>query len=556
MTVDVYWLSRRPLVVQSHGPWDTGLLDAMFDGALWPHPWEFNHHHNVASLEVQDRAIVVLPARHHATDGDIDWLNAELRKLKAALLILVGDEEGIFPWRDIKQDNVRFWVQIPSVEAHMDMADWAYFFGDGWKRDTPALIGAERVAKSVKWSFAGQVTNARRIAAVKGLTLTQKRTPGELLETEGFTQGIAREHFLQQLKHTKVAPCPGGPHTPDTFRLYEALEAGCYPIVDSLASGYWQMVYGRELPFDVIDDWGIIGGLIESAVKLWPAPVNRAQSWWVRQKKEMVERLNRDLVGIGLTPDHPKAWDQLATIVVTCSPIKAHPDVSLLVETIESAWTSIGQKIPVVVAFDGVRKEQEPLRQAYEEAIEDICWRSQHGPWAGRVFPLVSQQHRHQAKMTRLALDHVRSPTILFMEHDTPFNEREIDWGKVIELVAYGGIDMLRFHHEAAILDVHAHLMEDEVTREMLGVPLRRTRQWSQRPHLARVDYYRRMLDGPWWGQPNNGFIEDTLHGIVQNWGTWGNNRIAIYHPDGSIQRTLHTDGRAGGPKFDDRKTM
>lgn len=549
MSVPVYWLTRHP-EIHSSGPWDTGILEAMFEGELWPHPWLFEHHRNVSVIEPAKQGIVILPARHHASDGDIVWLNAELRKLDASLLILCGDEEAVFPWREIMQDNTRFWVQIPDPVKHGDM-DWAFFFGDGWKQGTPGLLGgAQMPERPVNWSFSGQVTNQRRIDAVKGLKKT--RLKGELLETEGFTAGMAREHFLNQLKRTKVAPCPGGPNTPDTFRLYEALEAGCYPIVGD--PEYWRFLYREAiLPFDALEDWGVVGGYIEAAVKHWPAPANASATWWIERKREMVEQLNIDLKGIGCTPDFPKAWDQLTTMVVTCSPIPGHPSIELLEETLESAWKSMGRNVPVIIAFDGVRDEQEHLRQQYEEAINEVCWRAQHGPWAGLVQPIRSNKHRHQAQMTKLALTQVSTPTLLFMEHDTPLNERSIDWEHCLELVAYGGLDMLRFHHEASILKVHEHLMVDDVTRHMLGVPVRRTRQWSQRPHLARTDYYRRMLEGPWWIPSNNGFIEDTLHGIVQSWGDWSNNKIAIYHPEGSIQRSMHTDGRAGGPKFDDR---
>lgn len=556
MSVPVFWLSRHP-GIDSFGPWDTGIIQALFDGELWPHPWIFEEHRNVSWIEPGDTAVVVLPARHHAGDGDVAWLNAELRKLRAAVLILVGDEEAVFPWREIIQDNVKFWVMIPDPVKHSDMRNWAFFFGDGWKRDTPGLLRGELPEKRTAWSFSGQVVdNARRKAAVAGLQLAERRVKGELMQTEGFTQGMARELFLKQLARTKVAPCPAGPMTPDTFRLYEALEAGCFPIADARSAAgvtnYWEMVYGST-PFPILDDWGTVGGHIEQAVKAWPAVANRASAWWIARKREMEHRLTTDLLAIGTKPDFPKAFDQLTTVFITCSPIPSHPSIALLEETLESAWNSMGRDTTAIVAFDGVRPEQDKLRQQYEEAIQLVCWKAQHGSWAGRVLPIVSDIHRHQARLTKYTLPWVTTPTILFMEHDTPFSDEPIDWESCLELVAYGGLDVLRFHHEAQIHPEHAHLMEDEVTRTMLDVPLRRTRQWSQRPHLARTDYYRRMLDHPVFSKPNNGFIEDVWHGQVQNFGDWTANKVAIYHPEGSIRRSLHTDGRAGGPKFDDR---
>lgn len=557
MSVPVFWLTRQPMEFQSYGPWDSGLLEAMFEGELWPHPWMFEHHHNVTQIEKGKQGIVVLPARHHAKDGDIDWLNAELRKLDAAILILVGDEEAIFPWREIRQENCRFWVMIPDPRAHFDMIPWAFFFGDGWKHDTPQMLAGPQPIRDLNWSFAGQVTNTRRKIAVGGLQIAGKRTPGTLIETEGFTQGLPRPEYLDLLKRTRVAPCPGGPQTPDTFRTYEALEAGCFPIVDARSvvggEGYWEMVYGT-VPFPVVDDWSTIGGHIHSALKGWPASANRASAWWIAQKRGMVERLSSDLVKMGCEPDWPDAYDQQITVLVTCSPILSHPSTEILEQTLESVWASFGRDSIAVVAFDGVRPEQEYLRQAYEEHIQEVCWRAQNGGWNG-VHPVIAPQHLHQAKLTQLALESVTTPLILFMEHDTPLTADPIDWDAILDLMAHGHLDVLRFHHESQILPDHEHLMLDHETRMMLDVPLRRTRQWSQRPHVATAAYYRKMLNSDWFQRPHNGFIEDTWHGVVQSYGDDTANRVAIYCPPGvTIGRSFHTDGRAGNPKFDDRK--
>ena len=48
------------------------------------------------------------------------------------------------------------------------------------------------------------------------------------------------------------------------------------------------------------------------------------------------------------------------------------------------------------------------------------------------------------------------------------------------------------------------------------------------------------------------------MHSVViedyrkHNMGGWYQHRIHIYHPEGNIKRSLHTDGRAGEKKFDE----
>ncbi len=85
-----------------------------------------------------------------------------------------------------------------------------------------------------------------------------------------------------------------------------------------------------------------------------------------------------------------------------------------------------------------------------------------------------------------------------------------------------------------------------------------KTSQWSQRPHLSLVRYYREEV------LPilaDNVFIEDTLHGRIQdditpydafNEDGWNKHKLWIYHPEGNIKRSLHLDGRKGTRKFTD----
>jgi hypothetical protein len=86
----------------------------------------------------------------------------------------------------------------------------------------------------------------------------------------------------------------------------------------------------------------------------------------------------------------------------------------------------------------------------------------------------------------------------------------------------------------------------------MMGGPLRRTRQWSQRPHLAGAGYYADMLQSEFSPQARC-FIEDRMHSIASSHPE--RHRLAIYHPEtGNVKRSYHLDGRQGDPKFDDEQ--
>ena len=55
------------------------------------------------------------------------------------------------------------------------------------------------------------------------------------------------------LSSTEFLPCPNGFVHPETYRLYEALECGCIPIVENAYKYYDRLFPGN--PFLKIDKW-------------------------------------------------------------------------------------------------------------------------------------------------------------------------------------------------------------------------------------------------------------------------------------------------------------
>lgn len=242
----------------------------------------------------------------------------------------------------------------------------------------------------------------------------------------------------------------------------------------------------------------------------------------------------------------------MITVVVTTSPIPSHPSTAIIDETI----TSVRAHLPdaeIILMCDGVRPEQEHMRSAYENYLQRVLWSADH-VW-GHTLPLIHDKHLHQAGCTKHALRHVHTPLLLFVEGDTPLTDGHIPWAAISKTILFGDAHVVRFHHEASILEPHRYLMLDDDPQDVRGVPLTRTVQWSQRPHLASVAWYRELL-ARWFPTDEPEFIEDQVYGRLitayerdgemgwMNWRTW------IYTPDGNIQRSYHTDGRAGESKY------
>ena len=203
------------------------------------------------------------------------------------------------------------------------------------------------------------------------------------------------------------------------------------------------------------------------------------------------------------------------------------------------------------LTFDGVRGEQKDRADDYALATAGTLWAADKH-WRG-VAPFRFTDHQHQSGMLRHVLDEIHTPLLLYVEQDTPLVcDEPIDWQACADLILSGESNLVRFHHEAHIPDVHAHMMHGTD-----GV-FTRTSQWSQRPHLASVAFYRRILASHFTTE-SKCFIEDRMHGVCDNayrqdgMNGWRQYAMHVYTPDGeNIKRSYHLDGRAGAPKWDE----
>lgn len=240
------------------------------------------------------------------------------------------------------------------------------------------------------------------------------------------------------------------------------------------------------------------------------------------------------------------------TVIIVSSPIQSHPDTKILDETMDSILTQLPDS-EVIVCLDGVREEQEDKRKNYEEYCRRVLWKA-NNEWD--ALPLLFEKHTHQAGMTREALKHVKTPYILFIEHDTPITpDRKFNWEGLQNAIAEGYANVIRFHYEAMIHPEHKYLMLDTEPQDICSVPMMRTVQWSQRPHLASTEWYRWMLE-EYFPHDAITMIEDKLYGDLvnayndQGLPAWNKFKLWIYTPEGDIKRSYTTDGRGNEPKY------
>lgn len=104
------------------------------------------------------------------------------------------------------------------------------------------------------WSFAG---DAKKTMRQSMLAAMQTLPQGFLHLTEGFGSAdcLSTEAYRALLDDTVIVPCPGGWSNLETFRVYEALEAGCIPIVERRpAFDYFTDLLGAH-PLPTVSDW-------------------------------------------------------------------------------------------------------------------------------------------------------------------------------------------------------------------------------------------------------------------------------------------------------------
>ena len=83
-----------------------------------------------------------------------------------------------------------------------------------------------------------------------------------------------KESYMQLLFDTRFVLCPAG-NNPETFRLYESLEAGAVPIVvRAPLQRDFLRAFAAPPPFPVLESWTDIGAELDRLHKLAPSELD------------------------------------------------------------------------------------------------------------------------------------------------------------------------------------------------------------------------------------------------------------------------------------------
>ena len=263
----------------SRGNWDHGLLQGIFD----KHPETFIQFNTGLQSGSMERCIVVVTGKPQNESS----LNDFLLSVNDPLVILTSDEDSGFNWKRAIPRTAEIWTQ--------------YYWPNKSEIKERLLLGVPNRFKDYKvnshlpkkylWSFVGQVQNPYRQECVKWL----KTMPDGFLHIAdsfgGIKNGIEYQEYLDIMCQSKFVICPSGSMSADCFRVYEAMECGAIPIVntrcprDKADFYYWNEVYpANQLSF--VEHWNDVQFLNSNPVE----PGNQ-NAWWLDYKIQLENKL-------------------------------------------------------------------------------------------------------------------------------------------------------------------------------------------------------------------------------------------------------------------------
>lgn len=275
--------------------WDYGFLKSFIEGKMWkPTNWKPFTVQFCDKLPCTDRAIVVIPARHHK--GLETLVDAQLKHIDRVVLFLMGDEEADFDIAKLSHENMSIWVQNPHVGKH----DQYNKLGTGYPQHMTMYMPKE-IHKQTDIFFAGQITHQRReeLADIL-LNYELGDTTVKLVRTKGFTQGVPKEQYYEHMCDARIAPCPSGAVIPDSFRLFEALECMAIPVADEkLPSGevqhYWDWLFGRTTPFPKATTWLALYDIVPNTLANYSELVQAQTAWYIKYKRDFAYKVLQEL---------------------------------------------------------------------------------------------------------------------------------------------------------------------------------------------------------------------------------------------------------------------
>jgi len=232
----------------------------------------------------KDDILIIIDSSVEEKKDFYDKLNLICSKI---YLFHLGDEFGFYNLKPVYNVCNYIWRSFCSSK---------YFNNEkvkciplGYKS---GVMNKNKSNRKYKWAFTGTPHKSSRHDLLFQFSDIK---PFFCHKTEKFDRkNISVEEMSNVLSSTEFIPCPYGFFHPDSYRVYEALECGCIPIVEN-AYQYYDRLF-PDNPFIKINKWvdakPIMQGWGKDQIK---KKGEECSYWWHKYKSDMQDFIEKKI---------------------------------------------------------------------------------------------------------------------------------------------------------------------------------------------------------------------------------------------------------------------
>ena len=245
---------------------------------------KYNIIENETNLEKEDTLIIVDSSVEKKAE-----LYAKLKLICSKIFLLhLGDESGEYDSSTVYENCNHIWRTFCSNKYFENSK--VKCIPIGYKS---GVLNKQKNNRKYKWAFTGTPHKSSRHDLLFQFSGIE---PFFCHKTQKFDQKIISvDEMSEVLSLTEFIPCPNGFFHPETYRVYEALECGCIPIVEKAYKYYDRLLPNN--PFLKVDMWAEAKPIIKSwendQIKL---KRDECRIWWSNLKNELQKSIKDKVI--------------------------------------------------------------------------------------------------------------------------------------------------------------------------------------------------------------------------------------------------------------------
>jgi hypothetical protein len=251
--------------------------------------WIFEILENIKYQVIEDEQQIESTDILIIVDSSVDKKKSFYEKLNLIcsqiFLIHLGDESGIHDLSNVYDNCIHVWRTFCLNKYFTNSR--VSCLPIGYKSGT--ILNNKEKNRKFKWAFLGTQHKSSRQDLLFQLSDIK---PFYSYKTPKFDQKIIDVNEMSKiLSSSTFIPCPNGFVHPETYRLYEALECGCIPIVENTYQ-YYERLFPSN-PFLKVDKWSEA----KSIIRKWDndkieKKQKECHQWWQNYKEKLKKILS------------------------------------------------------------------------------------------------------------------------------------------------------------------------------------------------------------------------------------------------------------------------